>query len=490
MVDTNDRSDEIAAGPTLAQQLFIADSIGLRFDSPEQRAPLESRARKKLVAGGERAGKSFYTAFELVSRCPWGKLFWIIGSDYEQARPEFEYAAAWLSELGAIKTPRLDISMPKFGRCYLRTKTGQVIETRSADDVRKIAGRAPSGIVLAEAGQLSYDVYLKAIGRLAEKRGWLIASGTFEGSGGWYAETFDEWQGPNLDDGRSFSVPSWSNRTIYPGGRYDAEIVRLERAYSKSPGLFEERCGAVPAPPSNLVFGQYRDTIHVSELAVYDPKRDVFLAVDASGGTNPYAVGVFQFVDALECGLPIAVQSADEYVDDIQVAMLIDRIYETNMIDEQIIAIAKTRPWWNNVIGGAIDVEAPDSRKRWMKYGGVTLYAKKQEQIEGIRRLQTFLHYKRTPEGAYEKPPHLLVNPTVTEFSYEVRNYKRPKVGSATGGISRLNIEKVPKDVPPSDQPNHLLKATWYLLLARFGHVKSHTKYKTVRTWRNRTSTP
>ena len=486
MGSSNNHVDEIRFGPEVSQQLKLADTLGVTLTGDQRRA-LTSRARKKLVAGGERGGKSFYSALELVTRVLWGKLYWIIAADYELARPELEYVAAWLGDLGAIRNPRRDISLPKFGKAFVKTKTGQIIETKTADDVRKIAARAPDGIVLAEAAQLSYDVFLKAQGRLSEKRGWMVASGTFEGSAGWYPELFDEWQGINVEGGQSFSLPTWGNTEIFPGGRDDPEIKRLEKLYSKVPFMFEERCGAVPAPASNLVFTQFRESVHVDTAATFNPSLPVYLAVDPSGGTNPYAVGVFQFIDPgyeeEEEGKELIPTDARAYVH------LVDRIYEIGLVDEEIIELAQGKDWWDNVAGGAIDVMAPDSKKRWRKFGEVNLWSKKVEQIEGIRRLQSFLYYKRDKETReYIHPPHFLVHPDVVEFPYEVRHYKRPKVSSVRGGLSRTGLEKVPKDVPPSDQPNHLLKATWYLLIGRFGYVKSAIKHKPARSWKRRRS--
>jgi hypothetical protein len=476
VLDSAETINEIRVGPTVAQQLAFASELGIEI-TDAQLKPLADRNRLKIVAGGERAGKSLYSALELVSRLLWGKLFWIIAIDYEQARPEFDYIASWLSRLHAIDNPRRNLSIPKQGKCIAITKTGQRIETRSADDLRKIAGKAPDGIILAEAAQMPYDAYLKAIGRLAETRGWLIASGTFEGSAGWYAELFTQWQAINEDGGKSFSVPSWSNFHIYPGGRDDPEIKRLERLYSKVPGLFDERCGAVPVPPVGLVFRTFRETVHVDARAAFNKEKPVYLAVDPSGGTAPYAVAAVQFYSASEVGY----EYEEAPVDLIDFAYIIDRVYSRGVIDEEVIDDCKTRPWWKKVGGGAIDVEAPDSKRRWSKYGGVTLWSKKVPQIEGIRRLQTFLHYKQE-DGSYTYPPHLLVHPDVEELPYEMRNYKRAKkVGS-----SKQGLEFDYKEVPPSDQPNHLLKALWYLFIARYGYVKAPQKAGIVYTWSNR----
>lgn len=477
MGDNDAPVDLISSGPTIAQQFAILDTLGAGV-TDDQRKSLESRARLKLIAGGERAGKSYITGLDATTRILWGRLFWIIGLDYELAKPEFFYISEWLQKLGAIENPKRDISTPKYGKCSLRTKTGQIVETKTADDARKIAAQAPDGIILAEAAQLPYDIYLKAIGRLSEKRGWLIASGTFEGSAGWYPEIFDEWKGLNIDGGVSFSLPTWGNNFIFPGGRNDPEVLRMERAYSKVPGLFDERCGAVPVPPVGLVFRQFRETVHLDTSSKYQPNRPVYLFVDPSAGTLPYAVGAAQFYTAEEVGFVYK----EPPVDAIDFVHVIDRIYARDQGDEEVIAEAMHRVWWADVRGGAIDVEAPDSKRRWLKYGHVNLAAAKVPQIEGIRRLQSFLYYKKDESGSgYDWPPHLLIHPDVEELPYEFRHYKRP---TPVGG--RTDIDKEPKDEPPSNQPNHLIKALWYLLIARYGYVKSSSRKRVAKTWSNR----
>src|SRR5690606_39648731 len=67
----------------------------------------------------------------------------------------------------------------------------------------------------------------------------IFFSGTFEGAYGWYADLWNRWQGPNDDGGKSFSLPTWTNRAVYPGGREDPEIKRQESLMP--PDLFQER---------------------------------------------------------------------------------------------------------------------------------------------------------------------------------------------------------------------------------------------------------
>ena len=231
---------------------LVLQELGVTV-SPKQREILHCQRRKMLVAGGERAGKSFTSALYAIVRIPYGKLFWFVGPDYEQAQAEFKYTIEMLGQLGAIRSQR-DVSMPKVGKWQAVLRSGQLLETKSADEVKKIASKAPDGIIMCEAAQHQYASYLRCVGRVAEKRGWLFMCGTFEGSEGWYPELFDEWAlANNPDGGVSYSLASWENPFVYPLGRQDPEIQSLEIAYRRVPGMFEERCGAIPVPPIGLV---------------------------------------------------------------------------------------------------------------------------------------------------------------------------------------------------------------------------------------------
>jgi len=467
------RAPEVTIGPTVEQVDTMLKQLGIGWLSEMQNGILYSNLRLKLLAGGERAGKSFISALFGATRTMFGSLFWIVGPDYELARPEFDYWCGFLMELGAFRSER-DISRPKIGKASAKTKTGQLIETKTADEVMKLAAKAPDGIVMSEAAQQSLESYLKCVGRVAEKRGWLLMSGTFEGSEGWYAERFEEWEQDNIEGGRSYSMPTWSNTLIYPGGRNDPEIIRMEQIYGRVPGFFEERLGATPIPPTNLIFREYRSSVHISDLAKFDASKPVYLAVDPSDGSAPYSVLAVQFIPH---------QRKEIHPDPIDYCNVIDEIYVMGKICEQVIEIAKSRLWWKMVRGGAIDVEAPDEKKRWHKYGGVMLHAEKVQVLSGIRRMKTFLYHKRDERtGNMIEPPHLRISPKVKSLPYEFRKFKREPVPKTDPDEMRL------KEIPPKNQADHSLKALWYLLIARYGEVKASRKYKPVYSWHPRRS--
>ena len=239
---------------------FIYDKVG--FSPTELQAPiLNSRKRFVLVAGGEQAGKSMVASKFLLQKFLEDEspgLYWLVAADYERTRAEFEYLTEDFAKLGILAevTKRVDP-----GRIVL--SDGTRIETKSAKDPRTLAMRAPNGIVGCEASQLDLETFHRMVGRCAPKKGWLFLGGTFESSLGWYPQTFTAWES-GVNDEQSFSLPSYSNYHLYPGGRDDPEIKRLE-AFS-SDDFFMERIEGKPVPPRGLVFNEFRASIHTKEV--------------------------------------------------------------------------------------------------------------------------------------------------------------------------------------------------------------------------------
>ncbi len=194
---------------------------------------------------------------------------------------------------------------------------------------------APDGILGCEAAQLPASVFLRLRGRIAERRGWLWLSGTFEGSRGWYADKFRAWQLVERADARAFSIPSWENRAIYPGGREDPEIADLEAMFP--PDLFMERFGGVPCPPSTLVFREFNPRVHMSNNARASG-LPVELAIDP-GYAGAYAVLAIE-----QRGPEVAV---------------IDEVYLRRRVAGDVIAACRERPWWPQVRGSVIDIAGP-----------------------------------------------------------------------------------------------------------------------------------
>ena len=256
-----------------------------------QKDILSSRKRFVLVAGGEQAGKSMVASKYLVARLFENDepgLFWLVAADYERTRAEFEYLVEDFGSMGLLKEASKRVDP---GRIILAD--GTRIETKSAKDPRTLAMRAPNGIIGCEASQLDLETFHRLRGRCAPKRGWLFLSGTFEGSLGWYPQMFQSWQSSSSSDEVSFSLPSYSNEHLYPGGREDPEILALEKVSSDD--FFLERIEGIPSPPQGMVFTEIRPDIHIQNVE-YEPDIPVHIWIDP-GYAEAYACEIVQVVN-------------------------------------------------------------------------------------------------------------------------------------------------------------------------------------------------
>jgi len=426
-------------------KLRVFDRIG--YDPHEGQIPVHKcNERNRLVAGGERAGKSLCGAAELASDilfAPPGALYWLVAQTYELTRPEFTYVVEWLKRFheAYIQT----ISWPRQGPCTLITKTGVTLETKTAEDPVKLAAKAPDGILMCEAAQMTEETYLRLVGRVAEKRGWLLLIGTFEGSFGWYVDLWKRWQGDNFEGGVSFSIPSWANTKIYPGGREDPEIIKLEKMYTHA--MFMERCGAVPCPPATVVFPEFDYATHVSFDVKFNEKEDVVLAIDpgyrGDAGGSYYACLAMQF-----------------YGNDVEV---IDELYLQKMVHEEVIYACKLKPWWKKVdkivichFGGRQHAQAGKAPiEVWSALTSIPVVSRPVMIKDGIYVLHTFL--KNPADGR----PRVKFNPACKGIFKEFGLYQYPK-----------DKEGKPVSDKPIDRYCDSIKALIYALVDHYGIIK------------------
>ena len=442
--------------PEIVDYLF--SRVG--FEPTEKQRPImECRKRFILVAGGEQAGKSMIASKYLVSRFLETEepgLYWLVAADYERTRAEFDYLVQDFANLGILAevSKRVDP-----GRIVLAD--GTRIETKSAKDPRTLAMRAPNGIIGCEASQLDLESFHRLRGRCAPKRGWLFLAGTFEGSLGWYPQLFQTWQFGTVDE-QSFSLPSYSNRHLYPGGKTDPEILKLKAMASDE--FFMERIEGVPSPPQGLVFGEFRPDIHISEDAKWVKGEPVQIWMDP-GYAGAYAVEVVQEINGQIC--------------------VIDEIYEQGLITREIIDIAKTRPWWQDVNSGTIDVAGYQHQAMsapaeiWMEETGLYLSAQKVRINEGTERLKSFL--KINPET---NAPKLIVNPSCDGLLSEFGTSPNPFDGQTRAYRWKIDRDGNIVGEQPEDKNNHAVKALIYGLVDKFGYGHlGHKSFIKVKRW-------
>ena len=413
--------------------------------SPEQQAIIYCEAREILGGGGERSGKSYIASDFLNARFWEDDLYWIAGKDYDRCHSEFEYTAKAMIQLSAVRAE--NISMPKNGQWSMTLETGAVIKTWSLKDWLKVGSEAPGGIVICEVAQITLAEYRRLCDRTAEKRGWVCGTGTFESSLGWYPEIWKLYQLPG-QQGRSFSLPSWSNRVIFPGGKDDPEILRLKD--NNSPERFDERWGGIPSPPHGLVFKEFKYLTHVREMTIAD--SPVYLAIDPGYDPGAYAVEVVQINNDTVC--------------------VIDEIYEQGLVTEQIIDICLQKSWWRLVAGGIADIYVrqhqamPSVEEVWLNKAKLRLDSNKITEAEGRERLHTFLTV-----NPIDHQPHFFVDPKCVGILSEFGVCPNPFSGEAEPYKWKEDRTGVTVGTSPEDKNNHGIKAMTYLVVGKFGFV-------------------
>jgi len=398
-----------------------------------------------LVAGGEQAGKSMVASKYLLSRFLETEdkgLYWLVAADYERTRAEFDYLVADFATLGILEevTKRVDP-----GRIILAD--GTRIETKSAKDPRTLAMRAPDGVLGCEASQLDLDTFYRLRARVAPKRGWMFLSGTFEGSLGWYPQLFSSWQ-LGFEDEQSFSLPSYSNKYLYPDGIDDPEIAKLKA--QSSDDFFMERIRGIPSPPTGLVFGEFRTDIHVNEEAQWVPGEDVYLWMDP-GYAGAYAVLAVQEINGQMC--------------------VFDEVYEQGLTTDDIIDVVTNRPWWQDVHSGTIDIAGYQHQamsapaELWMDRTGIYLDAQKIRINEGTERLKGFL--KPAPVTNVSK---IVFSPNCRGVLSEFGAVPSPFDGQTRAYRWKTDREGNIVGETPEDKNNHAVKAAIYGIVSRFGY--------------------
>lgn len=245
-------------GAKLKFEKLLAKKLGLNFPDND---PVWCEAPRILITGGIRSGKTTRAAFKAFkeSLVSGNKLIWLIGPDYPQAREEFRMIFEWSSQLDIVDYNKR-ISMPQNGQRSMTNIFGCTIETKSGKNPERIASVACDGVVLCEPGQMTGDVYKAAEGRLAERRGWLIAAGTLEDDvnkprWAWYEELAVEWlrHGPE-DAERAFSLPTWTNTTIFPNGINEPVLQNIRARVSDF--VWDRSYGGIPQGLERPVFSQ------------------------------------------------------------------------------------------------------------------------------------------------------------------------------------------------------------------------------------------
>jgi len=422
---------------------------------------LVSGARTNLICGGVRGSKSFtakaYFWYQFVlkqsseefKKNPRPLHYWIGGATYPLTKVMFNYIKDDARKLGLLDAKNTSNAHDP-GTITL--VDGTTIETKSGTNPEAWASEAVDGIIIDEAAQVSFDLYLRSLERLSETRGWLLMVGTLEKSLGWYSKFYEVWK--NGDESRSFSLPSWDNTYLFPKGRQDPEILRMER--EMGPEIFKERCAGEPVPPAGLVFPEFRADIHV-ERYEYNPDLPVLMGVDP-GYSDSCAYEFFQEVDGQLKGFFEVYErgrTADWVIDFIQ-----DQ-------DFYKISTALEGPgfWAACDVYGDQHHHVQSVIEVWRQKTGVHLHSKKIPNVNNVdAQIKRYLAF----DPVWERP-RTTFHPSMKGILSNFGVGPEPHDNIFRSYRWDLTSDNQIVGSKPKDANNHGIKAFGYLLVNKFG---------------------
>lgn len=408
--------------------------------------------RVTQILGGERSGKSFLSAYFLAQatrpaeRTAQGNLYWIVGPNYVQPRAEFMYIYQAFDYLNLVKG-KPSMPLTENATWMFKTKLNGTYQTKTSYEVARLASFSLDAAIMAEAGQQVYEAYLKLLGRLTQTKGPLIISGTLEKGSIWFEDVYRRWQGPNLMQARSWSLPTWTNTAIYPGGEQDPALVQIRS--EMPPDLYQERFGGLPTLPHGVVLPEFSFSQNVKHLDFVEG-IPVELAIDP--GQHCYAVLFIQHVG--------------------MVTHVLDRVYARGKIVQDVIPEVMGNPLWKHVVlrkAGVIDQagsQHPASHSQveiWQQQAGATLrwhYWFEDETINALR-------YRIGPLNAEQRP--------LVFFNDHMKNIRNEQ-GMALDVLAEPSLWRWPdrpagkgEALKPVNRNNDAMKALGYKLLDQYG---------------------
>lgn len=316
-----------------------------------QQGVARSPARFRLVVWGRRGGKTAEAAAEALSFAltrprSW---IWITAPTMTGVSRSFDMVIQMIADLKIGTTTKRDSEQTKL----VVLENESRIEGVSLDDPTTIAGAKIDLAIVDEAANVAQNAWERAIlPPLADRKGRALLISSPEGDDNFFAQLAStakqrkvEFNGVPLWD--VFQDPSWEvNFYMFPQGKQSQTLLELQM--SMTPKNFQEQFGGEFMGSRDRVFPEFMETVHTGYYP-FNPDHPVRLAVDPSGGANPYAIA--------------AIQDYGEYF------IVIDEFYERSMTTEEIAPILDKRPWRGNVTEVVVDSAQPQETLRWCDAG-------------------------------------------------------------------------------------------------------------------------
>lgn len=469
-----------------------------------------SQATHRIVAGGNRSGKSEGGKWEIMPYLFWNSVGWVISANYALTDIIMDKLILELIEYGGHTRVRNPYDMSPFEFSYsprdhrLQMWTGAVLEGKSCENPDSMHGKALDYAVIDEASLFPYTLYdTRVVPRLVDSGGWILSLGTFEWhSGEWFEEFFELGQVENNLGIASWHHPTEDNYHIFfaKGGEKPEDVAKMYRANATrvarsnpdvkwplkvgtqvyiynvdldwlanerkriDPVVYKARYEALPAANQAVVFPDWRVTEFAGAEArnrcSFDRSLPVYLAIDPGGTYAVAAIQLKRFEDS---------ETYNEISKGYHVCVIDTLYFQTQTTTQEVFEVMKSRSWWPNVsrkvdwwdpFQGTIDVMAKEQQKAFRNIARsdstidrLSLRGRRVFINDGIKTLQ---HYLAT-RTFWSHPDNRYLH-------IEFKRYHWPE---AT--VSNVDTRDPRRGQNPVNEWNHLLKAIWYFLVVKFG---------------------
>ena len=387
--------------------------------------------------GGRRIGKSVLGGREAFCQAmiP-GSYIWIVGPTMDLA--EKELRVVWQKAINEEFLPAVRKSEREL---FIKFENGSFIECRSEENPDQLIGEGLDLVVLAEAARLKFRTWDQFVRpALADRQGKALFTSTPRGFN-WFWEFYKRGQEEDQPDWTSWKLPSRVN-PILP----ESEIIEAQR--NSTPEAFAQEWEAEFIAYAGLVFPEFSTEEHVRTMT-YNPLLRTALWIDP-GHTAPYACLLVQI-------------TPDEQV------FVLDEIYETGLVTDQIIKMAKEK-WGKMILNDydapkeelevVVDSAAQEAVATW-RLNGFRAGGEKPKIRQGITVHHRFLQgpsYRLPgtdgPDDKGEMHPQIFFSPRCVNAIKEHGMYHYPDE-------SRKRVETNKSELPV-DVDNHTIDAIRY----------------------------
>lgn len=389
--------------------------------------------RHRVLSNGRRWGKSLFGGKEMETLAfvrNWrGEPMrgWIIGPEYTDAEKEFRVIYDTFKALGIDTISSKFLNNIENGNMHIATNWGFDLQCRSARHPESLVGEGLDFVLLAEAGRHKRRTFTEYVRpALSDKRGLSMMSGVPEDAndGNLLYWAYLRGQDEKFSQWKSWQLPSWTNTTVFPGGRNDPEILEAEEDLTEDE--FRRQYGGEFILKRGRVMKEWDDEYHIGDFE-YNFDWPLYAAIDY-GYKNDW-VWLWIQVDPM---------TKNTYV----IGEHRWRETDTEMVAREM----QNHHWLSKLLTIFVDPSSPDDAAILRRHLNINTAANTGGEINlRLQLIRSALKRRpeRLPDDHPEKLPGLVVDRSCTKLIWEMREgYRWPESHSET-----KNNSEIPMDV-------------------------------------------